>query len=438
MSSKVIIKKVDPNWKELLKHLPADLEDSAKRFGALLRHRAFGSASDLLHAILHYATALSLNSSALAMAALGVCSISRQALDKRLLASTPWLRHLLSQMLEALTSLPQGALGGFRLILVDASTISRPSSPGTEWRLHLFWRPIQQRLAGLLLTDAHQGEGLDKLDLQSGDLVIADRGYGLWRHLLVVLQAGAHFLIRVTWSNLPLRTLDGAAVDIIAWLNSLPAAQDQAERVVVARDDPEGRPLRLIASRLPLGKAEQARERVRRQARHDKREPNPNTLLAAGFCVLITNLPASYGVKELLQAYGIRWQIEWTFRRWKSLCELDRLPTYPSAIAEPVLLAKLLLILLMYFQMAEYPWEEWWTDEQPAPLVSTLVKATYDYIRGVLCPLEALKRILTDPSRYMRYLRSSRRKRRLQLEEAATSLVNLLSGLQHLIPGGLS
>lgn len=74
---------------------------------------------------------------------------------------------------------------------VDGSTIARPGSPGTEWRLHLSWQPFSQQPAGLILTDGKQGEGFEGLGLKANDLVIADRSYGLWRHIRVVLEACA-------------------------------------------------------------------------------------------------------------------------------------------------------------------------------------------------------------------------------------------------------
>ncbi len=279
-----------------------------------------------------------------------------------------------------------------------------------------------------MLTDAQAGEGLDKVQLQAGDLVIADRNYGLWRHIVVVLEALAYFIIRLTWSNWPLLTLDGQPFDLIAWLQSLPERETSAEITVVARDDPQRRPLRLIAGRLPPQKAEEARQRVRRQARDEKREPHPSTLLATGFCILLTNLPAqSCPTLVILALYRIRWQVEWCFRRWKSLCHLDQLPAYPAAIAEVVLLAKLIIIFLMQQRLGPLPWNEWWAAEEPAPVVSSLVQLAYAYTGEIIRPVSALLKLLENPTPFMRYLRSCGRKRPLQLAAAARQLVELFT-----------
>jgi hypothetical protein len=316
------------------------------------------------------------------------------------------------------------------VILRDASVISRPGSPGTEWRLHLSWCPFSLQPAQVSLTDEHTGEGLEDAGLQAGDLVVADRAHGIWRTIQVALDALAYFIIRLTWSNLPLLTPNGQPFDLVAWLRALPDSQNQAEITVMAADDPEKRPLRLVAGRLPPDKAKAAREEVERQARKDKRGVNPNTLLAAGFCILLTNLPAvAWSVLLVLAFYRVRWQIEWCFRRWKSLCHLDELPAYPAKIAEPVLLAKLIIILLMQQRLGVLPWSEWWTAEEPAPAVSPVVKMAYTHLCEVIRPSVVILQLLEDPTPFLRHLRSSRRKRPLQLADATHRFAGPLTGL---------
>jgi len=64
--------------------------------------------------------------------------------------------------------------------------------------------------------------------------------------------------------------VDDQRFDLIAWLRNLPDEQEQAENSVIATNDPQRRVLRLVAGRLPPDKAEEARERVRREARKKK------------------------------------------------------------------------------------------------------------------------------------------------------------------------
>jgi len=418
------------DWDELLDSLPDDLEASAKEHGALLRRRGIKAATDLLRLILIYATGLSLRATALWAVGLKICDISRQAIEKRVLRSTPWLRYLLAVLLNSLVEIPAAGQGLIRRVVFrDASVISRPGSRGTEWRIHLTWCPFRLQPAQVTMTDAHTGEGLDDAGLEAGDLLVADRAHGIWRTIQVALQALALFIIRLTWSNLPLCTPDGQPFDLIAWLRDLPEDQAYAEVTVTATDDPQQRPLRLVAGRLPPDKAEEAREKVRRQARKEKRPVNPKTLLAAGFCILLTNLPLAYWPASLVLAfYRVRWQIEWCFRRWKSLCHLDELPAYPAKIAEPVLLAKLIIILLMQRHLGTLPWREWWSEAQP-PVVSSVVQMTYTHLCGIIRPHDVIVQLLQDPTPFMRHLRSSRRKRPLQLADAVHRFAGLFTGL---------
>jgi hypothetical protein len=423
-----ITKTLAQDWDELVKTVPDDLETSAKEYGALRRHRGVKSAADLLRLILIYATVLSLLTTVLWGVGLKLCDISRQALEKRVLHSTAWLRHVLAVLLTTVTPLPAGAPGLIqRVILRDATVIARPGSPGTEWRVHLSWSPFSLQPAQVTITDEHTGEGLEEAGLLAGDLVLADRAHGIWRTIRVALDHWAYFIIRLTWSNLPLCTLDGQPFDLMAWLRRLPEDPTCAEVSVCAADDPDQRPVRLIAGRLPPDKAEEAREAVRRQAHQDQREAHPNTLLAAGFCVLLTNLLAvTWSAGLVLAFYRVRWQIEWCFRRWKSLCHLETLPAYPARIAEPVLLAKVIIILLMQQRLGVLPWNDWWNAESPAPVVSPLVQQIYHRLCEIICPAAVIDQVLQDPTPFLRHLRSSRRQRPLQLAQAAHRFAGLV------------
>ena len=126
------------DWQELVEAIPDDLEASAKERQALRRRRGIKSAADLLRLILLYASVLSLRLTAVWGVGLELCDISRQAIEKRVLNSTVWLRYLVTVLLHAVAPAPEPVSKTIkRLVLRDGSVISRPGSPGTEWRLHL-------------------------------------------------------------------------------------------------------------------------------------------------------------------------------------------------------------------------------------------------------------------------------------------------------------
>ena len=425
------------DWHEMVRTIPDDLETSAKEYKALCRRRGLKCGAQLLRLILIYAVVGSLRLTAIWGVGLQLCDISRQAIEKRVLNSTAWLRHLVAVLLHTLVPAPVSVSPEIhRIVLRDGSVISRPGSPGTEWRLHLSWQPFALQPIELSLTDSHTGEGLASAGIRTGDLVLADRAYGIWREIQVVLDAAAYLIVRLTWSNLPLRTLDGHPFDLPAWLRAIPHTQQKAEVTVITADDPGRRSLRLVAGRLPPDKAKEARDGARRQANKKKRALHPNTLLAAGFCILLTNLPATtWPTWTILAWYRVRWQVEWCFRRWKSLCHLDELPAYPAKIAEPVLLAKLIIILLMQQRIGPLPWTEWWADaDEPAPVVSAVVQLAYSRLCELIRPAVVIDQLLQDPILLKRHLRSSRRKDRSQLTYALQRLRNPTVRLDSPVP----
>jgi hypothetical protein len=416
------------DWQELVEAIPDDLETSAKEHRALLRRRGIKSGGDLLRLILVYAIVLSLRQTAVWGVGLQLCDISRQAIEKRVLNSTAWLRYLVAVLLRVVAPAPQSESTAIkRVVLHDGSVISRTGSAGTEFRLHLSWQPFAQQPVELAATDAHTGEGLADAGIRAGDLVLADRAYGIWREIQIVLDAVAYLVIRLTWSNLPLCRLDGQRFDLPAWLRNIPENQQMAEVAVYAAGDSDRRALRLVAGRVPPEKAKEARDAVYRRAHKKKRSPHANTLLVAGFCVLLTNLPVhTWPMWTVLAWYRVRWQVEWCFRRWKNLCHLDQLPAYPAQIAEPVLLAKVIIVLLMQQRLGVLPWTDWWTDpHEPAPVVSTVVQLAYARTCELIRPTAVIDQLLQNPTPLLRHLRSSRRKRSLQLRDTLQQLGNL-------------
>jgi hypothetical protein len=126
----------DQEWARVRAQLPPDLEASARVSGALRRRRAVRSGAALLRLIL--ACALSgwpLRLVAAWAAVLGLGRLSDVAVLYRLRGARPWLGALVAGLVADGRA---AALGRpVRLRLVDATTVSRPGSTGTDWRVHL-------------------------------------------------------------------------------------------------------------------------------------------------------------------------------------------------------------------------------------------------------------------------------------------------------------
>lgn len=338
-------------WSNLVRSLSkdVDLEASAQSSGALVRRRQVKSASDLLRLVLGYAVCdWSLRLLGMWCVLWGVGSLSRNALRKRLRHCRQWLGQLIVAVLVG-RSVRLPAKAGLRLRLQDATVVSRGGSQGTEWRIHLSLDLERGSLAGVEVTDAHGAETLARFAVQPGEIRIADRGYAYSRGLWAVLADGGQIVVRINWQNLPLEDENGTRLAVADWLREVDKAGLPVQEKAVWLSTPQGRfPLRLVACALPPDKVAAARRRAQQAARKKKHTLDARTLLAAGFVILVTNLPATdWSAREVVELYRFRWQVEMYIKRLKSLLVLDGLRAQDPELAQTYLLGKLLGVLLL-------------------------------------------------------------------------------------------
>jgi hypothetical protein len=353
-------------WPYLLGCLPPelDLEESARRCGAITRHRQVESASTLLRLAMAYGFCeMSLRQTAAWAEAAGVASISNVALLKRLRNAAPWLGHIVAVKLADQAATP-AVTSELKLRLVDATTINRPGVAGTDFRLHLGYDLKRLALDHVELTDGHGGESLRRFTFRPGELVIADRGYSHRPALYSVVKVGADFLVRLNWQNLPLTDAAGAPLDVLAAVSGLREAQPQAFAVRVAANPRARLPAyaaQLIAVRKSEAAASQTRRQMLQQRSRRQQGLDPRALEMANYvCVLTSLAAADMAAATALELYRFRWQIELAFKRLKSLLKLGKLPAHDEQLARAIIYAKLLaaLILADYTDsyLSFFPW----------------------------------------------------------------------------------
>ncbi|MBK8535133.1 MAG: hypothetical protein IPL59_08350 [Candidatus Competibacteraceae bacterium] len=101
--------------------------------------------------------------------------ISDTAIHRRWKACGPWVKALLSRMMDA--AVQPLAEGHLRFLVIDASTVQSPGATGTDYRIHRAINWVRLHLVEVKVTNAHTGEPLSHYVLQDGDGVVADRGY---------------------------------------------------------------------------------------------------------------------------------------------------------------------------------------------------------------------------------------------------------------------
>jgi hypothetical protein len=347
----------DEGWEQLLRRLPADLDQSAFTELALFRHRGFATAALLLRLILAYACGLSMPIVTAWAAAHRLVTITPEALHHRIKQAHGWLSALVLHVLTQRAGPGTEVIAGLPLTvrLIDGTPTPRPGAKGTDWRVHCSLDLRTQRLEDVQVTAETEGESFTRFTPRPGEVFIGDRNFGTRRGIWHVVQHGAAVLVRVILSNFPLQTLDGTPFPLWDSLRTLApgecddwAAQTKAIADTKRTDGVPAIRGRLVAYRLPPAAVLKVREQHRkRRRRNGDGPPGATTVEGWAYVVVFTTLSATlFPAATILAIYRFRWQIEMAIKRYKSLCGLAAIRTKLTTSCQTVLWAKILLILL--------------------------------------------------------------------------------------------
>jgi hypothetical protein len=341
------------HWPEVSARLPADfdLEATARLRGAFTRAREIKNAETLLRLALAYGgLGMSLREVCAWAEAGGIVSLSDPSLLERLCKAAPWLGDIVAALIAEQAKVPAGRWAGYRLRALDGTSICEPGADRTTWRLHVGYDLATGQVDQLELTDVHGAENLQRLTYRPGDIVLGDRCYARPRDLRPVMDAGADFIVRAGWNSLRLLQANGEAFDLFAAL----AAQTNQESEVQVRvheggteAPPEPLMLRLVIRRKDPEQAEAEQKRLLKDAKKRGKQPDPRSLEAAKYVLLLTSLPAAaFPPADILAIYRFRWQIELAFKRFKSLAGLDMLQAKKPELARAWIYARLIVAII--------------------------------------------------------------------------------------------
>ena len=361
---KPALNSVDTHFEALLQDLPLELVDSAREFRAFTRARKIKTPQELLRVVLLYCGLdQSLRTVVGNLTLLGE-RITDSSVMARLQACEPWVKALLPQLLPPLPLLP----AGYRISVIDGSSLEAPGADGTDYRLHLRLDLVSLTFLELVVTDVHTAESLRHFTLGTGDIALVDRGYCQPAVLVEMQQQGADWIVR--WnSGMPLWTPTGEVFDLAGTLQAVPPTQAVVTRAVQV--GPAGTAARVAASlhacRLPEAQANEARRRCRRRAQKSGKTLKAATLYLAGWVVVVTTLEAAgWPAETILALYRVRWQVELAIKRWKSLLDVGRLRAKAAGtLASLWLHGKLLYALLLERRCRRLGGDQWGYLDQP-------------------------------------------------------------------------
>jgi len=342
------------HWPEMSARLPAgfDVEATARSRGAFTRAREIKNAETLLRLALAYGgLGMSLRETCAWAEAGEIASLRDPSLLNRLCKSAPWLGDIVAALITEQANGPAGRWAGYRLRALDGTSICQPGADRTTWRLHVGYDLATGQVDQLELTDVHGAENLQRLTYRPGDIVLADRYYARPRDLRPVIDAGADFIVRTGWNSLRLLQPNGEPFDLFAAL-AAQADQEGEVQVRIYEGVSEVTPLeplilRLVIRRKDREHVEAEQKRLLKDARKRGKQPDPRSLEAAKYILLLTSLPnAVFPPADILALYRFRWQIELAFKRFKSLAGLDTLPAKNPELARAWIYARLIVAII--------------------------------------------------------------------------------------------
>jgi hypothetical protein len=285
--------------------------------------------------------------------------MSQVALLKRLRTSEGWLAWLGAELCRPLREEPR-APGGFRLRILDSTTVQGPAPTTSGWRVHYALDVMTLACDWCELTEGTIAESLGKVPVHRGDVLLADRNYLRPQGVRTVVANGADVLVRLRWTHVAMHDGHGERFRALEHAKHISVGQVGAwpVTVLVPGDTPVAG--RVIATRLPVPLAERATRRAARASAKKGKRADPRSLEAAQLVMVFTTLPESrLSASDVLELYRYRWQIELAFKRLKQLLKLGRLPHKDPRCARSWILAKLVVALLLetlYRNAAFSPW----------------------------------------------------------------------------------
>jgi hypothetical protein len=357
-------------WAIIERFLPADWRDQARALSAIRAEKGITDPEVLLRLLLmHAGTGLSLKSTVGRAKAQGLADISSVALFKRLQNAGPWLAKLGQDLFTKTRFVRRREVTPSRqLRAVDATVVTEPGPRGSRWRVHYSVAMPALSCDFYALTSPSAAETFLRIPVDRGDILLGDRAYCHRKAVAHVVERGGDVIVRLNIAGFPLMKPDGSAFNILEHLRTLQGFKPHSWPV---RFSAHGR--RYRGRLCAIRKTETATQKTLRRMKdadrhHGVKTKSPEAIEAAGYIFLFTTVRRrELPLRDVMELYRARWQIELVFKRLKSLLKFGQLPKHSNASSRAWLQAKLLTVLLTERLAEEARLFSPWGHDEPSP-----------------------------------------------------------------------
>jgi len=339
------------DWNLLLSFFPPNWKELGHVSEALKGLRQDKNEENYMRTLLlHLGCGFSMRETVVRARQAKLAELSDVALLKRLRKSKEWLYSLCCALFEERGLVTQSApLRTLRLI--DATVVKEPGKTGSQWRIHysLQWPTLVCDHFKITAAEGKgNGESLRQFPLSPGDYVLVDRGYCHASGIHCAAGREAYLAVRLNPDGILLQAPDGSKFGLLERLKSITATgQMEQWEVLVPFEDHAPISARLCVVRKSQTAIALAQKKLRRYASKHGTQLQPETLVYAQYVMVLTTFPAQeFSLRQVLDHYRFRWQIELVFKRFKQIAQLGHLPKHDQESAKAWLYGKLFVALL--------------------------------------------------------------------------------------------
>jgi hypothetical protein len=187
--------------------------------------------------------------------------------------------------------------------------------------------------------------------VEDGDLIVRDLAYMHLEALQGIVEKIAHFLCRLNTQRKVYREQDGQLVEldfaaIVKFMRKNDIKQYEEQVWLGKKKDLE---VRLFLFLMPQSVYNERLRKANKNAAKKGHQVSEEYKARAALNLFITSAPAEViDIDTAWKIYTLRWQIELTFKIWKSICKIDKVKKVKKERLECYIWAKLLMIVLCW------------------------------------------------------------------------------------------